>query len=120
MRVLRQNVSFTIRSPSRNKKPSAISNEGGVVKSLILDLCLGHWQPPMDHSLTKTNKSVLDEELQKNGLPVVDIEKPSACIIDRMSVVQKIKDDHKSFAKIALLVRTIHDPLRKSRYLICI
>ena len=74
----------------------------------------------MDHSLTKTNKSVLDEELQKNRLPVVDIEKPSACIIDRMSVVQKIKDDHKSFAKIALLVRTIHDPLRKARYLICI
>ena len=74
----------------------------------------------MDHSLTKTNKSVLDEELLKNGLPVVDIAKPSACIIDRTSVVQKIKDDHKSFAKIALLVRTIHDPLRKSRYLICI
>ena len=99
-----------------------ISNEGSVVKSLILDLCLGHWQPPMDHSLTKTNKSVLDEELLKNGLPVVDIAKPSACIIDGTSVVQKIKDDHKSFAKIALLyiVRTIHDPLRKSRYLICI
>ena len=74
----------------------------------------------MDHSLTKTNKSVLDEELQKNGLPVVDIAKPSACIIDGMSVVQKITDDHKSFAKIALLVRTIHDPLRKARYLICI
>ena len=74
----------------------------------------------MDHSLTKTNKSVLDEELQKNGLSVVDIAKPSAFIIDGISVVQKIKDDHKSFAKIALLVRTIHDPLRKSRYLICI
>ena len=62
---------------------------------MILDLCLGHWQPPMDHSLTKTNKSVLDEELQKNGLPVVDIVKPSACIIDGMSVVSCGSEDNR-------------------------
>ena len=51
----------------------------------------------MDHSLTKTKRSVLDEELQKNDLPVGNIAKLSACIIDGMSVAQKIKDDHKEF-----------------------
>ena len=55
-----------------------------------------------DGSLRKTNKSALAKELQKNALPAEDIGKPSACIIDGMSAVQKIKGDHKSFAEIAL------------------
>lgn len=40
--------------------------------------------------------------MQKNALPTEDIGKPSVCIIDGMSVVLKIKGDHKSFAEIAL------------------
>lgn len=61
------------------------------------------WSPATsDGSLRKTNKSALAKEFQKNAFYAEDIGKPSACIIDGMSAVQKIKGDHKSFAEIAL------------------
>jgi len=44
-----------------------------------------------DGSPRKTNKSSLAKEFQKNALPAEDIGKPSACIIDGISAVQKIK-----------------------------
>ncbi|KAK3751112.1 hypothetical protein QZH41_016239, partial [Actinostola sp. cb2023] len=54
-----------------------------------------------DGSLKKTNKSTLAKELQKNIPAVESIPEPSACIIDGMAMVQRLKGDHKSFAEVA-------------------
>ena len=54
-----------------------------------------------DGSLRKTTKSSLAKELQKLISPAETIPYPSACIIDGMSIVQKIKGDHKTFSDIA-------------------
>ena len=52
-----------------------------------------------DGKLRKTNKSVIAKLLQK-GVPVADkISKPSATIIDGMSLVQKTKVDQKHLDK---------------------
>lgn len=54
-----------------------------------------------DGSLRKTAKSSLAKELQKN-VPAVDtLPQQSACIIDGMAMVQKLKGDHKTFAEVA-------------------
>ena len=54
-----------------------------------------------DGSLRKTNKSTLAKELHKDIPSVEAIPNPSACIIDGMSMVQRLKGDHKTFAEIA-------------------
>ncbi|XP_033475188.1 uncharacterized protein LOC117252428 [Epinephelus lanceolatus] len=54
-----------------------------------------------DGSLRKTNKAALARELEKSGSAVEDIGKQSACIIDGMSLVQKLKGDGKTFGEIA-------------------
>ncbi|XP_035662311.1 uncharacterized protein LOC118406391 [Branchiostoma floridae] len=54
-----------------------------------------------DGMLRKTNKSSLAKELLKNAQPVDAIPKPSACVIDGMALVQRLKGDHMSFAAIA-------------------
>ena len=54
-----------------------------------------------DGSLRKTNKSSLAKELQKDVPAIEAIPQPSACIIDGMAMVQRLKGDHKTFAEIA-------------------
>ena len=62
-------------------------------------------------SLRKTNKSALARELQKNVPVAESIPEPSACIIDGMSLVQKTKGDHRTFAEVAdcILSSVIND-----------
>lgn len=59
-----------------------------------------------DGSLRKTTKSTLAKELQKN-VPEVESMQQSACIIDGMAMVQKVKGDLKTFADIADSVLTM-------------
>ena len=54
-----------------------------------------------DGSLRKTNKAVLGKELEKNVPPAETIPGPCATIIDGMSIVQRMKGDHKTFAELA-------------------
>ena len=54
-----------------------------------------------DGSLRKTNKAALARELEKSASAVEDIGNLSACIIDGMSLVQKLKGDGKTFGEIA-------------------
>ena len=54
-----------------------------------------------DRTLRKTNKAVLSNTLEQLPSPAEDIPNNSACIIDAMSLVQKIKGDHKTFKEIA-------------------
>ena len=54
-----------------------------------------------DGSLRKTTKSTLAKELQKDIPAVEAIPQPSACIIDGMAMVQRLKGDHMTFADIA-------------------
>ena len=58
-------------------------------------------------SLRKTNKSTLAKELQKDIPAVEAIPNPSACIIEGMSMVQRLKGDHKTFAEIADALMTM-------------
>ena len=60
------------------------------------------WSLAATHgSLRKTNKAVLDKELEKNVPPAETIPGPCATIIDGMSIVQRMKGDHKTFAELA-------------------
>lgn len=70
-----------------------------------------------DGSLRKTTKSTLAKELQKNTLEVETIPLQSACIIDGMAMVQKLRGDHKSFADVAdtLLTMALREGFRSSR-----
>ena len=55
-----------------------------------------------DGSLRKPNKAALAKELQKS-VPFADvIPQPSACMIDAMAFVQRLKGYHKAFAEVAL------------------
>ena len=54
-----------------------------------------------DGSLRKTNKCGLANYLLKNISPADTIPSPSACIIDGMSLVQKVKGEHKTFKQLA-------------------
>jgi len=54
-----------------------------------------------DGLLRKTNKASLAKELQKNVQTADAIPQPSACVINGMALVQRLKDDQKSFAAIA-------------------
>lgn len=52
----------------------------------------------------KTSKSSLARELKKNIGPAEDIEPHSACLIDGMALVHKVKGEHKTYGDIASLV----------------
>ena len=70
-----------------------------------------------DGSLRKTNKAVLAKELQKS-VPFADvIPQPSACMIDAMALVQRLKRDHKTFAEVAdsLLSLVLHEGSNSKR-----
>ena len=51
----------------------------------------------VDGSLRKTSKATLAKELQKNVPAAEEIPQPSACNIDGMVLVQRVKGDHKIF-----------------------
>ncbi|CAH3137149.1 unnamed protein product, partial [Porites lobata] len=55
----------------------------------------------VDGSLRKTSKAALAKELQKNVPAAEEIAQPSACIIDGMVLVQRLKGDHKKFSDVA-------------------
>lgn len=52
-------------------------------------------------SLRKTNKAALAKALIQNIKAAESIPSPSACVIDGMSIVQKLKGDNRTFAQIA-------------------
>ena len=52
-------------------------------------------------ALRKTNKSALAKELQKNAAPAESFTEHSACIIDGMALVQKLKGNQKTFEELA-------------------
>ena len=54
-----------------------------------------------DASLRKTNKAALARELEKNVQPAEVIPGPSACIIDGMALVHRLKGDGKTFEELA-------------------
>ena len=54
-----------------------------------------------DITLRKTNKASLAKELQKNVQAADVIPQPSACLIDGMALVQRLKGGQKTFAEIA-------------------
>ena len=54
-----------------------------------------------DGSLRKTNKAALTRELETNVLPAENIPTPSACIIDGMNLVHKLKGEGKTLAQLA-------------------
>ena len=64
-----------------------------------------------DGSLGKSNKSTLAKELQKNVPAADSIPQPSACIVDGMALVQRVKGNHKKFGDIAesLLDMVLHE-----------
>ena len=56
---------------------------------------------PADGSLKKTAKSSLAKELQKDAPAVENLPPQSACIIDGMAMVQRLKGDQKTFREVA-------------------
>ena len=70
-----------------------------------------------DGSLRKTSKSTLAKELQKNVPAADEIPQPSACIIDGMALVQRLKGDHKKFSDVAdsLFGMVLHEGSSSSR-----
>jgi len=72
-----------------------------------------------DGSLRKKNKPALAKELQKS-VPFADaIPQPSACMINAMALVQRLKGDHKTFAEVAESLLCLVDlTLREKQFLI--
>ena len=64
-----------------------------------------------DGLMRKTNKASLAKELQKNVQSADSIPQPSACVIDGMALVQRLKGDQKTFAAVAgtLLGRVLNE-----------
>ena len=56
--------------------------------------------PTSDRTVSKTNEAVLSNNLEKESTPE-EIPESSACMIDAMSLVQKIKRNHKTFKDVA-------------------
>ena len=54
-----------------------------------------------DGTLRKTTKAVLSNNLEKESTPSEEIPENSSCIIDAMSLVQKIKGKQKTFKEVA-------------------
>ena len=59
------------------------------------------WALSADGSLRKTNKSSLAKELQKSVQAAYVIPQPSACLIDGMALVQRLRGEHKKFSEVA-------------------
>ena len=55
----------------------------------------------LDGTLRKTKKASLAKELQKNVQAADVIPQPPACLIDGMTLVQRLKGGQKTFAEIA-------------------
>ena len=64
-----------------------------------------------DGSMQKMNKAALARELKRNVSPAKDIPDPSTCIIDGMSLVQKMNGNNKTFPQVAESVMSLvlHD-----------
>ena len=60
-----------------------------------------------DGSLKKTAKSSLAKELQDGAPAVENVPPQSACIIDGMALVQRIKGDQKTFREVADMLLTM-------------
>ena len=70
-----------------------------------------------DGSLRKTTKAALAKELQKNVPAADEIPRPSACVIDSMALVQRLKGDHEKFSDVAdcLLNMVLHEGSSSNR-----
>ena len=70
-----------------------------------------------DGSLRKTNKAALARELEKNVSPAEFIPKPSATIIDGMSLIQKMKGNEKTFSQLAesAMLMVLHEGAESER-----
>ena len=70
-----------------------------------------------DGSLRKTNKAALARELEKNVSPTEHIPTPSKCIIDGMSLVQKMNGDNRTFTQVAksALMRVLQEGTQSER-----
>ena len=55
----------------------------------------------VDGPLRKTSKAAQAKELQKNVPAAEEIPQPSACIIDGIVLVQRLKGNHKKFSDVA-------------------
>ena len=60
-----------------------------------------------DGSLKKTAKSSLAKELQKDALAAENLPSQSACIIDGMVMVQRLKGHQKTFREVADMLLTM-------------
>ena len=65
-----------------------------------------------DGTPKKTNKAALARKLEEKAAPAEDMERPSACIIYGMSVVQKLKGDHLTFEELADQILAVASVLR--------
>ena len=54
-----------------------------------------------DGSMKKTNKAVLARKLESMAAPAEVIPQPSACIIDAMSLIQKINGENLTFVEVS-------------------
>ena len=54
-----------------------------------------------DDTIKKTNKSTLARHIERRGAPAKSIPLPPACIIDGMSLINKISGDNRTFRDIA-------------------
>jgi len=77
-------------------------------RQLDLQEVMGHplgpipWSLAMlDGSVRKTNKAALAKALTNDGMVAENIPRPSATIIDGMSLVQHLKGDNQTFAELA-------------------
>ena len=70
-----------------------------------------------DGSSQKMNKAALTRELDRNISPAEDIPDPSTCIIDGMSLVQKMNGNNKTFPQVAESVMSLvlHDGSQSHR-----
>ena len=80
-------------------------------RKLSMKEVLKHPIGPMPCSLARkdgaprmTNKAALARKLEAKASPADEIKSPSACIIDGMSAVQKMKGDKRTFEELAELM----------------
>ena len=68
-------------------------------------------------TLKKTSKSTLARQLEKNVSLAEAIPQPSTCIIDGMSLVQKVHGDNKTFAELsdAIFISALYTGIESSR-----
>ena len=72
------------------------------ISPILSDHALPWTLAKSDGTLRKTNKASLAKELQKNIQAAGVVPQPSACSVDGMALVQRLKGDQKTrFAEIA-------------------